>query len=348
MAGFNARTFTEAGDKELVARDAPGLQRLGTSTSGAAPTRAGSSRSGIVPMWDVDLAVAEVHRIAQEGLPVDQLPRDAARRRASRASCRATGTRCSQAHRATRTWCCRCTSAPGSRSSRRPPEAPVDHLIVLACQISAHHRPGPAVRPDAAPVPRPEGRAVGGRHRLDPVLLRPRSTATSRTRRGSHDDDDFGGQAAVRRVPRAHPRLLHHRPVGADAARPDRHRHHRLGVRLPAHRHDVAGVARVRVERVRRTPACSDDEIHKITWENACRFFDWDPFAHTPKEQATVGALRRARHRRRHHPHVRVPSGASATRPPASASCEVSTTERRSLSGSISAATMSASTSPRR
>ena len=37
---------------------------------------------------------------------------------------------------------------------------------------------------------------------------------------------------------------------------------------------------------------CSDEEIHKITWENACRFFDWDPFAHTPKEKATVGALR--------------------------------------------------------
>jgi hypothetical protein len=37
---------------------------------------------------------------------------------------------------------------------------------------------------------------------------------------------------------------------------------------------------------------CSDEEIHKITWENSCRFFGWDPFQHTPKEQATVGALR--------------------------------------------------------
>jgi hypothetical protein len=32
--------------------------------------------------------------------------------------------------------------------------------------------------------------------------------------------------------------------------------------------------------------------INKITWENACRFFSWDPFARTPREQATVGALR--------------------------------------------------------
>ena len=37
---------------------------------------------------------------------------------------------------------------------------------------------------------------------------------------------------------------------------------------------------------------CTDDEIHKITWQNACRFFDWDPFAHTPREQANVAALR--------------------------------------------------------
>jgi predicted TIM-barrel fold metal-dependent hydrolase len=36
----------------------------------------------------------------------------------------------------------------------------------------------------------------------------------------------------------------------------------------------------------------SDDEIHKITWENSCRHFRFDPFAHISKEAATVGALR--------------------------------------------------------
>ncbi|MBF6169990.1 amidohydrolase family protein [Nocardia blacklockiae] len=35
-----------------------------------------------------------------------------------------------------------------------------------------------------------------------------------------------------------------------------------------------------------------DADIDKITWENACRFLNWDPFAHIPKDQATVGALR--------------------------------------------------------
>ena len=36
----------------------------------------------------------------------------------------------------------------------------------------------------------------------------------------------------------------------------------------------------------------TDALIHKITWENACRFYRWDPFKHTTRDQATVSALR--------------------------------------------------------
>ena len=35
-----------------------------------------------------------------------------------------------------------------------------------------------------------------------------------------------------------------------------------------------------------------DDEIDKMTHENAMRWYRFDPFAHHPKEQCTVGALR--------------------------------------------------------
>ena len=35
-----------------------------------------------------------------------------------------------------------------------------------------------------------------------------------------------------------------------------------------------------------------ESDINKITWENSCSFFSWDPFARKPKEQANVGALR--------------------------------------------------------
>jgi predicted TIM-barrel fold metal-dependent hydrolase len=36
------------------------------------------------------------------------------------------------------------------------------------------------------------------------------------------------------------------------------------------------------------------DEINKMTYENACRWYSFDPFKHIPREKATVGALRRA------------------------------------------------------
>ncbi|MGE0878809.1 MAG: amidohydrolase family protein [Acidimicrobiia bacterium] len=37
----------------------------------------------------------------------------------------------------------------------------------------------------------------------------------------------------------------------------------------------------------------SDEEVHKVSWQNACRFFDYDPFKHIKREDATVGALRK-------------------------------------------------------
>jgi predicted TIM-barrel fold metal-dependent hydrolase len=38
----------------------------------------------------------------------------------------------------------------------------------------------------------------------------------------------------------------------------------------------------------------SDTDINKMTHENAMRWYSFDPFAHLPREQATVGALRQA------------------------------------------------------
>ena len=35
-----------------------------------------------------------------------------------------------------------------------------------------------------------------------------------------------------------------------------------------------------------------DSDINKMTHENAMRWYQFDPFKHVPKEQATVGALR--------------------------------------------------------
>ena len=37
----------------------------------------------------------------------------------------------------------------------------------------------------------------------------------------------------------------------------------------------------------------TDEEIEKVTHRNAMRIFHYDPFRHVPRDQATVGALRR-------------------------------------------------------
>jgi predicted TIM-barrel fold metal-dependent hydrolase len=42
----------------------------------------------------------------------------------------------------------------------------------------------------------------------------------------------------------------------------------------------------------RHTAGVSDEDINKMTWENACRWYSFDPFVNRTKAQATVGALR--------------------------------------------------------
>ena len=43
---------------------------------------------------------------------------------------------------------------------------------------------------------------------------------------------------------------------------------------------------------IKQLDAVADDEINRITYENAMRIFRFDPFPHRPKEKCTVGALR--------------------------------------------------------
>ncbi|MFI7530222.1 amidohydrolase family protein [Nocardia salmonicida] len=48
------------------------------------------------------------------------------------------------------------------------------------------------------------------------------------------------------------------------------------------------------LDQVFSTYGVTDEEIDKITHQNAMRWYSFDPFQHIPREQATVGALRRA------------------------------------------------------
>jgi predicted TIM-barrel fold metal-dependent hydrolase len=43
---------------------------------------------------------------------------------------------------------------------------------------------------------------------------------------------------------------------------------------------------------IKQLDGVPDDEINKMTYENAMRVFRFDPFAQRPKEKCTVGALR--------------------------------------------------------
>ncbi|MDP2288161.1 MAG: amidohydrolase family protein, partial [Actinomycetota bacterium] len=36
----------------------------------------------------------------------------------------------------------------------------------------------------------------------------------------------------------------------------------------------------------------TDDEIEKVTWQNAARWYQFDPFQHRSRKESTVGALR--------------------------------------------------------
>ena len=45
-------------------------------------------------------------------------------------------------------------------------------------------------------------------------------------------------------------------------------------------------------ELVAVTADVPDDELDKITYQNAMRWYSYEPFAHVPKAEATVGALR--------------------------------------------------------
>ena len=60
--------------------------------------------------------------------------------------------------------------------------------------------------------------------------------------------------------------------------------------------------------------AVPDDEIAKMTHENAMRWYSFDPFTHMPKADATVGALRAQGSRPRRVDHVAQHAGPHARR----------------------------------
>jgi predicted TIM-barrel fold metal-dependent hydrolase len=287
MAGWNARTFAEGQDKEL------GLVMLQAYNDwvidewcAAYPGR--FIPLGIVPMWDVDLAAEEIHRVAKKGCrSISFLETPHVQGYPSflsgywdpmmKALC-------------DENVVLSLHIGAGFDVIKRPPEAPVDHLMVLACQISAITAQdllfGPTLRqfPDLKVA-----LSEGGIGWIPFYLDRVDRHYTNQT--WLHGGDDFGGKLPSE-VFREHILACYITDPSGLLLRD------RIGIDNIAWECDYPHTDTTWPESPEytmnefREAGVPDDEIHKITWENTCRFFDWDPFKHTPKEQATVGALR--------------------------------------------------------
>jgi predicted TIM-barrel fold metal-dependent hydrolase len=285
MAGFNARTFSESRDKEIahVMLQAYNDWHI-DEWCGAYPGR--FIPQGIIPIWDVDAAANEVHRIAKKGCRsisfletphVQGLPSFLSGYWDPMLEAISEENMVLSLH-----------IGAGFDVIKRPQEAPIDHLMVLACQISAITAQdllfGPTLRrfPDLR-VALSEG-GIGwipfyfdriDRHFENQAWLH----------------GDFGGKLPSE-VFRDHILACYITDPSGLRLRD------RIGMDIIAwecdypHTDTTWPTSPEFAWNELQEAGCSDEEIGKITWENACRFYDWDPFEHTPREQATVGALR--------------------------------------------------------
>ncbi len=286
MAGFNARTFTEAGDKDLsyvmlqAYNDWHIDEWCGTYPGRFIPL-------GIVPMWDIDLAVAEVKRIAAKGCrAISFLEAPHAQGHPSFLS----GHWDPMLGALVEENMVLCLHIAGSGSLiKLAPEAPIDHTIVVPTQLTMLTAQdllfGPTLRrfPDLR-VALSEGGIGWIPFYLDRV--------DRHYQNQTWIDNRFGDGKLPSDVFREHfLACFITDPTGLKLR-------HEIGLDVIAWECDYPHTDTTWPESPEfmwnelQGAGCRDGEIDKITWENSVRFFDWDPFAHTPRAHATVGALR--------------------------------------------------------
>ena len=242
---------------------------------------------GILPTWDSTLMVAEIARLASKGCRAVALPEqphveglpsyhdEAFWSPVFRALCDHGTVMCLHI-------------GPGFQALRIAPDAPIDNLIILTTQISTLAAQdllwGPAFRDHPGlKVAFSEG-GIGwipfyldrcDRHYTNQRWLR----------------RDFGGKLPSE-VWREHSLACYTTDPTALRVRD------RIGIDNIAWECDYPHSdafwpdAPETVLAELEAAGATDEEIHKITWQNTCRFFDWDPFTAIAKDQATVGKLR--------------------------------------------------------
>ncbi len=170
------------------------------------------------------------------------------------------------------------------------PDGPVDNLMIMACQISMLGAQdllwGPAFRtyPELK-VAFSEG-GIGwlpfyldrcDRHFTNQVWL--------------HGEDDFGGKLPSE-VFREHALACYVTDPTSLGLRKE------IGIDIIAwecdypHSDSIWPDAPEKMLGELNAVGATDEEIDKISWQNACRFFDWDPFQKGSRAEHTVGALR--------------------------------------------------------
>jgi predicted TIM-barrel fold metal-dependent hydrolase len=287
MAGFNARTFTESADKEIALVMLQAYNDWAIDEwAGAYPDR--FIPQGIVPMWDVELAAKEVHRVAKKGCRsisfletphVQGFPSFLSGHWDPMLQAIVDENMVLSLH-----------IGAGFDVIKRPVEASADHLMVLACQISAITAQDLLFGPTLRRFPELRVALSEGGIGWIPFYF-DRIDRHYENQKWMNHKDDFDGKKPSE-VFREHILACYITDPSGLLLRD------RIGIDIIAwecdypHTDTTWPVSPEFAWKELKTAGCTDEEIHKITWENACRFFAWDPFKHTSKEQATVGALR--------------------------------------------------------
>jgi predicted TIM-barrel fold metal-dependent hydrolase len=285
MAGFNARTFTEAGDKELslVMLQAYNDWHI-DEWCASYPGR--FIPLGIVPMWDVDLAVKEVKRISAKGCrAISFLEAPHSQGWPSFLS----GHWDPMLEALVEEHMVLCLHIGGAWDIvTLAPEAPIDHKVVIPSQLTMLTAQdllfGPTLRrfPDLK-VALSEGGIGWIPFYLERVDRHYKNQTWIRS--------DFGDRLPSE-VFRDHVLACYITdPAGLKLR-------HDVGIDIIAWECDYPHTDTTWPESPEfawdefQGAGVSDEEIDKITWRNATSFFHWDPFARTEKDKATVGALR--------------------------------------------------------
>jgi predicted TIM-barrel fold metal-dependent hydrolase len=287
MAGFNARTFTEAGDKELslVMLQAYNDWHL-EEWCGAYPAR--FIPMGIVPMWDVGLAVAEIARIAKKGCRAISFI-EAPHSQGWPSFLSGHWDPMLQALVDHDMVLCLHIGAAWD-IVKLAPEAPVDHMIVVPSQLTMLTAQDLLFGPTLRRFPELRVALSEGGIGWIPFYL---DRVDRHFQNQAWIDNSFGDGKLPSDVFREHFLACYITDPSGLKLR------HEIGIDVIAWECDYPHTDTTWPESPEfawnefEQAGVTDDEIHKITWENACRFFGWDPFAHTAREHATVGALRR-------------------------------------------------------